>query len=98
RRGGLQHVINRHQVRGPFKISSHEASAMIAGKDFAQPNAGIDDLRVLGPAGNAEAATGPYADVPRLAVKRLRGLLTGGDTADKKQKCDELHCPSEANR
>src|SRR5215472_17785321 len=72
RRSGLQDVINRHHIGGPFKISSQEASAVIVSKDFTEPNAGIDGLRVLGPAGDAEAAAGPHADVPGLAVKWLR--------------------------
>jgi hypothetical protein len=47
---------------------------MVIGEDFPKAQTGIEDVRVFGSTGNAEASAGPDAEVPGLAVERPGGL------------------------
>src|SRR5438270_4336688 len=80
---------------------------MIVRKDLAQADARVKCMRVLGTAGNAEAAASPDAEIPRLAIERLGGLggqkLRADQDQDKNRTAEarrrgEQRSPDDARR
>ena len=67
---------------------------MIAGEDLAHPDAGVEHVRVLGAAGDAESTTTPNAEIPGLVRKRRRSGLGPGQTArqtTEQERAQQFH-------